>query len=414
MKSSAKIGVLVTACLAGCGGGESVEPCVAQQPVLPALRIVPVAMTAASFATYAAQPKGSTDWYLVEQRGRIIILRDGQALPTPFLDAQAAFGSGLGERGLLSVAFHPSYASNGRFFTMGTPAGGADGSYAAADTDAVVEWKRDPANPDRALPTKVRDIAVMPRSAGNHNGGTALFGPDGMLYVGVGDGGGGCESDQGGSVQDVGKLFGKILRLDIDGEPPFAAAGNPFQSGDKRVYHYGLRNPFRFSFDRATRDLYIGDVGQDSFEEISLAPRNAAGTNFGWPAFEGAMANTCGAKPLAGTSPHTPPILSIDRRASSTSPFRDYSAIVGGRVYRGTAIPELRGVYLFADHGGSNLGALRTCEGQVYGPVAVPLDQIPTGGAGSLGSITSFQEGNDGEIYITYGNATRLGKLTKQ
>jgi len=412
MRVLPRVCVLVTACLLGCGSGESVEPCVAQLPVLPALRVIPVATTATGFATYAAQPKGSTDWYLVEQRGRIVIIRDGQLLPAPFLDIEAGMGNSFGERGLLSLAFHPSYASNRRFFTMGTPATAPDGSYSPAGTDAVVEWARDPANPDKALPSKVRDIVVIPRSAGNHNGGTALFGPDGKLYVGVGDGGGGCESDQGGSVQDVGKLFGKILRLDVDGEPPFAAAGNPFSTGgDARVYHYGLRNPFRFSFDRPTRDLYIGDVGQVSFEEISLAPKNAAGSNFGWPAFEGAMPDTCSGKQLAGSAPHTPPILSIDRRAASTSPFLDYSAVIGGRVYRGSAIPELRGVYLFADHSGAQLGALRVCDGQVHGPVAVPLDQIPTGGAGSLNSITSFQEGNDGELYLTYGNSTRLGKL---
>src|SRR5205085_10677506 len=121
--------------------------------------------------------------------------------------------------------------------------------------------------------------------AGNHNAGTALFGPDGYLYVGTGDGGGGCESDQPGAVQDTSKLFGKILRLDFDGDAPFAAAGNPFSS-DARVYHYGLRNPFRFSIDRPTRDLFIGDVGQNSFEEISVARGNAKGKNFGWPAFE--------------------------------------------------------------------------------------------------------------------------------
>src|SRR5205085_3927826 len=145
-----------------------------------------------------------------------------------------------GERGLLSVAFHPNYAANGRFFTMGTPGDGSNGSYAPESADAVIEWRRSTANPDLAVPVKVRDIVTLPVSADNHNGGTILFGPDGFLYVGTGDGGGGCESAKPGAVQDTSKLFGKILRLDVDANAPYAAPGNPFSS-DPRVYDYGLR-----------------------------------------------------------------------------------------------------------------------------------------------------------------------------
>ena len=194
-----------------------------QPPVVPPLRIVPVSSTAAGFSTFAAQPPGSSDWYIVEQAGRIRIIRNGAFLSTPFLDITAAMGSNFGERGLLSVAFHPSYAQNGRFFTMATPADNPDGSYAASNADAVVEWKRDPNNPDVAVPTKVRDIVVLPASASNHNGGTIKFGPDKLLYVGTGDGGGGCESNKPGQVQDPTMLFGKMLRLDVDAAPPFAA-----------------------------------------------------------------------------------------------------------------------------------------------------------------------------------------------
>jgi glucose/arabinose dehydrogenase len=385
--------------------------CLEEAPTLPALKVVAVNATATSFAPFALQPPGSNDWYVVEQQGRILIVRDGVALATAFLDIQAAMGTSPGERGLLSVAFHPGYATNGRFFTMGTPADGNDGTYAQTNQDAIVEWQRS-ADPDVAVATKVRDIAVLPVSDDNHNGGTILFGPDGYLYAGTGDGGGGCESAKPGQVQDTTKLFGKILRLDVDGTAPFAAPGNPFED-DQRVFHYGLRNPFRFNFDGPTHALFIGDVGQDSYEEISIAPANAAGLNFGWPAYEGAVQGTCGAKPLGGPSAHTPPILSIDRRPGSMSPFADFASIIGGRVYRGTVIPSLTGVYLFADFSGAELGALRYCNGQVYGPVSVALSAIPAS-HGTLQSISSFVEGHEGELYVTYGFATRVGKIVPQ
>jgi glucose/arabinose dehydrogenase len=294
---------------------------------------------------------------------------------------------------------------------MGTPTDNAEAGYAAANQDAVVEWRRDPNNPDLAISTKVRDIVVLPVSDTNHNGGTIMFGPDNYLYVGTGDGGGGCESNKPGEVQDTTKLFGKILRLDVDAAPPFAAPGNPF-ANDPRVYHYGLRNPFRFNFDRVTLNLFIGDVGQDSYEEISVAAGNAAGKNFGWPRFEGNVQGTCGNKPLGGPSPHTEPIVTIDRRQNATGPFKDYQSIVGGRVYRGSAIPSLQGVYFFADYYGSRMGALRYCNGQVYGPVDIPLSSISS--PNTVQTISSFVEGNDGELYVTFGFGTRIGRIAPQ
>jgi glucose/arabinose dehydrogenase len=395
------------------GGGDA--GCLSEAPALPPLKIVPVSTTAAGPAVFAAQRPGSDDWYLVEQQGLIRILRNGQILATPFLDVTAGIGGNLGERGLLGLAFHPDYAQNGRFFLMATPGDSSDGSLSAVSADAVLEFKRDPADPDRAVSTKVRDIVVLPASATNHNGGTILFGPDGFLYVGTGDGGGGCESDQPGSVQDTTKLFGKILRLDVDGAAPFAAPGNPFAS-DARVFHYGLRNPFRYNFDPATGDLFIGDVGQDTWEEISIAPSGAKGLNFGWPAFEGTEQGTCGAgKVLGGPSPHTPPAASFHHGGAGL--FTDYRAVVAGNVYRGSLSPALHGVFFFADFYGADLGALRYCGGQVYGPVPIPLSSIPTGtGGGTLEQIAAFAQGHDGELYVVYGagGAARIGRLAVQ
>lgn len=387
--------------------------CLSEAPAPPPLRLVPVNAAAAGSGVFAAQPPGSSDWYLVQQQGVVRIIRGGQVLSTPFLDISAGIGSTLGERGLLSIAFHPDYAQNGRFFVMGTRADSADDSFTDPGKDAVVEFKRDPADPDRAVATKVRDIVVLPASAANHNGGTILFGPDGFLYVGTGDGGGGCESDQPGAVQDTTKLFGKILRLDVDGQAPFAAAGNPF-AADARVFHYGLRNPFRYNFDRTTGDLFIGDVGQSADEEISIAPAGAKGLNFGWPAFEGSEAGTCPGKQLGGPSPHTPPAVSIKR--GSASPFGDYSSIIAGNVYRGAMSPALRGIFFFADFGGANLGAIRYCGGQVYGPVPMALSQIPIGTGGTPSQISAFVEGNDGELYVVYGlfSGAHIARLAVQ
>lgn len=400
---------------AGTDGGVDAG-CLAEAPVLPPLKVVPVNTAPAGAGVFAAQPPGSNDWYLVEQQGLVRIVRGGQILATPFLDVTAGIGSNLGERGLLGIAFHPNYQQNGRFFVMVTPGDSSDRSLSSPSADAVLEFRRDPADPDRGASAKVRDILVMPASATNHNGGTILFGPDGYLYVGTGDGGGGCESDQPGSVQDITKPFGKILRLDVEGTAPFAAPGNPFAS-DARVYHYGLRNPYRYNFDRATGDLFIADVGQDSYEEVSIAPAGAKGLNFGWPAYEGSAQGTCGAKPLGGPSPYKPPAASFQHLSGSAIPFSDYRAIVAGTVYRGSVSPALQGVFFFADFYGAHLGALRYCGGQVYGPVAVPLADIPTGaGGGTLGQIGAFAEDHDGELYVVYGSGSgaRIGHLTVQ
>jgi glucose/arabinose dehydrogenase len=251
-----------------------------------------------------------------------------------------------------------------------------------------------------------------------HNSYQLKFGPDNLLYVGMGDGGGVCNSARPGVPQDIASPFGKLLRLDPSAPAPHAAAGNPFVfGGDSRVLHYGLRNPFRFSFDRANGDLYIGDVGQSGFEELDVAPRTASGLNFGWAAFEGTTA-TCAERTLRPGSTHTPPVFVADRRFGSCDQFCDWSSIVGGVVYRGAAIPALTGTYLFGDYTGARMVALKHCGTQTSGATIIrkqcsssaPGERCfgSVGGAAINSELTAIVEGNDGEIYFVANRNTVL------
>jgi glucose/arabinose dehydrogenase len=363
----------------------------------------------------AAQPPNSNDWYLVEQRGRILILRDGALLPTPFLDLQSEIeiGEGYEDRGLISLAFAPDYATSGLVYIVLTPMLGAD-----ANRDLVLQYQRSTTDPDVLDPASRKKIVEILGSVSTnllrniHNGGRAAFGPDGLLYVSMGDGGGvNCNDVEPDEPQDIGSPFGKILRLDPSREAPYAARGNPFaRSGDPRVYHYGLRNPYNFSFDRLTGELYIGDVGQNSYEEIDVAPRGAAGLNFGWAAFEGVTA-TCPQRALRMQSTHTPPIFVADRRRTGcTGQFCDYRAMVGGVVYRGPSLAQLEGVYLFGDYVGRRMVGMRRCEGVSSEPRTIRKqcdagfpDELcfePLAGTPAFSSLTGIVEGNDGEIYL--------------
>jgi glucose/arabinose dehydrogenase len=393
--------------------GPACDPSAA--PALPALKLEPVAgVGMLSSLVFAAQPPGSTDWYLVQQSGQIRVLSGGVLTPTSFLDLSVSSVVG-GETGLLGLAFPSDYATSGKFYVMLTPSVGGD-----ANTDYVLEYTRSAADPLVADVASRKVIVQLPASAANHNGGNVLFGTDGLLYVGTGDGGGGCNSDQPGGPQDVNSLFGKILRLDPRAPPSYAAAGNPFVGGgDARVYHYGLRNPFRFGFDRATGDLYIGDVGQDRYEEVDFASAGTAGLNFGWPKFEGDHVDTCGTdKALRPGSSATKPIVDIPRAAGASPPFGDYVSVIGGRVYRGTALPSLRGVFLFGDYQGIRLGALRQC-GQTTSPVTPILKNkdvnspstlylASTAGQPALGQLTAIVEDNAGELYLLANSNTLL------
>lgn len=362
----------------------------------------------------AAQAPGSSNWYLVQQTGEIRVFNGTSLESESFLDLSDDT-AGCNECGLLGLAFDPEYETTGLFYVMLTANG---------NIDQVREYKRSTGNPLKADETSKRDIVVLSSSDSNHNGGTVKFGPDGLLYVGTGDGGGGCNDWGGleGAPQDINSLFGKILRLDPTKSQPFAADGNPFAAnGDARVLHYGLRNPFRFGFDSATGDLYIGDVGQLAFEEIDFAPKNSTGLNFGWADYEANAADTCSSDlTLREGSTHTPPIFAPDRVGGSTPGFGGYNSIIGGVVYRGTAVPELAGAYLFGDYQAPRMGALYQC-GTTTSPVTPILKACDfnepdaacfegKNGIDDLGNLTAIVEGNDKEVYLV-ANRNALYKI---
>jgi len=314
---------------------------------------------------------GSGMLYVVEQTGRIWpVTLDGVRAEAPLLDISDDI-SASGERGLLGLAFHPAFAQNGRFFIDYTRAG--DGA------TVVSEFVAAGGSADRA---DERQLLVIEQPFANHNGGGLEFDTAGMLLVGTGDGGSG--GDPLGSGQDRDSLLGKLLRLDVDSElEPFGIpADNGFAGSDARpeIHALGLRNPWRFSVDPVGGHIYIGDVGQDSFEEVSVLPGGAGGQSFGWNEVEGPVCFTDGCDLTA----HTPPALSYGRDEGCT--------VIGGRVYRGTAQPALEGVYVFGDY----------CTGTIWGALA---DELVTGTAASVpigaidGRLVSFGADEAGELY---------------
>jgi glucose/arabinose dehydrogenase len=312
--------------------------------------------------------------YVVQQSGRIRILERGRVRGT-FLDISGLVTAG-GEQGLLGLAFHPGYARNGRFFVY----------YTARNGDQrVVEYRRATAN--RADPRSARGLMTMDDPFSNHNGGHLAFGPDGFLYIGTGDGGSGGDPEENG--QDTGSLLGKILRIDVNSRSGGRAygipAGNPYRSGGGRpeIYAYGLRNPWRYSFDRERGDLWIGDVGQGAIEEIDFRAKDTgAGANFGWNAFEGRSS-------FGGTlrgGPHVPPVAQYSHSAGCS--------VTGGYVYRGTRVPALRGRYVYADYCSGRLWTMRA--GPNPGGVREDTGRLGV----RLGNVTSFGEGSAGELYV--------------
>jgi glucose/arabinose dehydrogenase len=326
-----------------------------------------------------APPTDRRRVFVVEQGGTIRVLRDGRKLATPFLDISGRVTAG-GEQGLLGLAFAPDYATSKRFYVYYTASG--------SGANTLAEYRASSA--DRADPGSGRILFAQPDRESNHNGGQLAFGPDGLLYVGLGDGGGG--DDQHGSrgnAQDLGSLLGKILRIDprASGDRPYAIpSDNPFASragARGEIYSYGLRNPWRFSFDRSTGALIIGDVGQDELEEIDAVAHDAGrGANFGWRPFEGTQQNFD--EPAPGA---VRPVLQKTHDDG-------WCSITGGYVVRDPGVPGLRGRYVYGDYCKGQLRSARVTPGRATGDRAIA-------GLPAISQLSSFGEDARGRVYVT-------------
>ncbi len=312
---------------------------------------------------------GDDRLFIVEQAGRIRIAQAGQLRDAPFLDIASRVNNNGSEQGLLGLAFHPKYPENGFFYI----------NYIDNNGNTVIARFQVTDEADIADPASEKKLLGVRQPYANHNGGQLAFGPDGYLYIGLGDGG--SAGDPQGNGQSTNTLLGKILRIDVDNGDPYAIpADNPFASGggEPEIWAYGLRNPWRFSFDPASGGLYIGDVGQNQWEEIDfLSPGAPGGANFGWDSMEGTH-------PYGGGD-----------SASFTAPAAQYShaegcSVTGGYVYRGQALPQWRGIYLYGDY----------CSGKVWG-----LLNDAAGWESALlfetgFRISTFGVDRDGETYL--------------
>ena len=328
---------------------------------------------------------GDPRLFIVEQPGRIRVVEDGKLLATPFLDIAGKVRSG-GEQGLLSVAFHPQYRANGFLFV----------NYTDNNGDTRIERYKVSANKNVADPGSAKLILSIDQRYSNHQGGLNLFGPDGMLYIGMGDGG--SQGDPHGNGQDKNSLLAKLLRLNVDrGDPYEIASANPYARGGGKgeIWAIGLRNPWRFAFDRVSGLLYIADVGGDKFEEINVVPMSSAGINYGWNIMEGPECRRSGSCNQQGLQK---PAVSYPTHENSTC------AVIGGFVYRGKKIPEIQGQYFYSDYCNSWLRSFGFADGKVTDQHQWPV--------GKLGSITSFGEDSQGELYITTSSG-RVYRITR-
>jgi glucose/arabinose dehydrogenase len=352
----------------------------------------PAAYTWASFVSGLESPidiqnagDGSGRLYIVEKPGRIRIVENGQLLANPFLDITGMVGSGGSEQGLLGLAFHPDYKTNGYLFV----------NYTDRNGNTVIA-RFQAASPDSVDPATQKVLLNVNQPYPNHNGGVVAFGPDGYLYLGLGDGGSG--GDPNGNGQSTNTLLGKILRLDVNNGDPYAIpADNPFVGNSnamQEIWAYGLRNPWRFSFDKANGNLFIGDVGQNAYEEIDFVPAGTAGgLNFGWNIREGLH-------PFKGEAPAG--IQLVD-------PVAEYShgegcSVTGGYVYRGPSLPEFNGLYLFGDY----------CSGTVWGLISAGSGAQAQVLFQSGVSISTFGVDEAGEIYLADYRGGTIYKLAKK
>lgn len=336
-----------------------------------------------------ALPGDTSRLFVLEQVGRVRIIKNGTVLAQPFLNIQSKVTSG-GERGLLGMAFHPDYDNNGYFYVSYT-------GFSPTGRSIIERYQVSATNPDSANPNSDFEIFTQVQPQSNHNGGMIAFGPDGYLYFGLGDGGG--AGDTPNNAQTRTTLLGKMIRLDVDGGSPYAIPpDNPFV-GDTttldEIWAIGVRNPWRYSFDRQTGDLWIADVGQGAWEEVNFEEANSGGGfNYGWRLKEG---DSC-YNPASG----------CDTLVGLTDPISAYShalgcSITGGYVYRGCAIPDLAGTYFFGDYCSGRVWSYRYENGNLVDSTQ-RTSELDLPGFG----IVSFGEDALGELYIVYSDGLIL------
>jgi glucose/arabinose dehydrogenase len=361
--------VALLVAFAGCTDSDPAQP-----PLPAALALEPVVSGLAS-PVFLTAPASDARLFIVEQPGRIRIVENGSLQTTPFLDISSIISSG-GERGLLGLAFHPQYATNGFFYV----------NYTGTDGHTRVVRYTVSANRNVANAASAKLIIRVDQPYANHNGGMIAFGPDNMFYIGMGDGGSG--GDPQNHAQTRSDLLGDMLRLNVDvGDPYTPAAGNPFLSTPNvlpEIWAYGLRNPWRFSFDRVGGNLYIADVGQDVREEVNVVPANQGGINYGWKLMEGSQCYVAGCSQTGLTLP----VLDYTHASGGCS-------ITGGFVYRGTAIPGIVGHYFYSDYCAGFLRSFRYANGAATEQHDWDLQ---------LGSVFSFGEDSTGELYVLTGD----------
>ena len=342
-------------------------------PTALTVRLDPAVQDLSSPVFVTGTADGSGRLLVVEQTGKIRLAASGSRLTT-FLDLTDRVLYG-GERGLLGLALHPDFTSNGRLFVDYT-----------RQPDGATVISEFQAHGDKADPASERVLLTIDQPYPNHNGGMVAFDSEGMLLIGMGDGGSG--GDPQGNGQNRGVMLGKLLRIDVDGAQPYAIpADDPFVGDNNtlpEIWDMGMRNPWRFSFDRDTGDLWIGDVGQGTWEEIDAEPALAGGRNYGWNTMEGPV---CYREPGCSQDGLTLPVSAYTHDAATC-------AVTGGYVYRGTAFPEFQGGYFFADYCSGTIWALNAAQALAKG--SAPRDELIDTDAG----ISAFGEGDDGELYV--------------
>jgi glucose/arabinose dehydrogenase len=369
--------VPLLALLSACGGGGGSGGNPAPVEPAPLALATSVVLTGLGEPVFATAPAGDARLFVVERAGRIVIARGSTLSATPFLDISGRVGTS-GEGGLLSLAFDPLFALNGFFYVYFTEPSG---------DIAVERFHVSAANPDVAEAAPLRILTIPHRAFSNHKGGLVRFGPDGLLYLGTGDGGGG--GDPLGNGQNLTSLLGKILRIDVrdasEARPYAIPATNPFAGQPNRraeIWAYGVRNPWRYAFDPVANLLYIADVGQGRFEEVNVAATDSGGLNYGWNVTEG---RACLAAASCDTTGLALPVLVYGHDPSGGC------SVIGGFVYRGSAIPRLQGRYLYSD----------LCSGWLRSFVSRDgVASDPREFIANMGMVLSFGEDGQGELYV--------------